>query len=144
VTMMILTLMFAAFLQTAAPPGDGKAISMKIIDKGSQSNVEEPRQVTVRTAEELAKLWRAHAPDRPLPTVDFSRDMIVGVFLGSRPTAGYNVEIVSAREEQGALVVRYRAAQPPRNAITAQILTMPYQLVAVPRHVGDVRFEKVD
>ncbi len=142
--MLLLMMMLAAFLQTAAPPGDGKAMAMKTIDKGSQTHVDEPREVTVRSAEELTKLWRVHAPERPLPVVDFARDMVVGVFLGSRPTAGYGVEIVSAGEDQGALVVRYRTSRPARDAITAQVLTMPYQLVAVPRRAGDVRFEKVD
>ena len=117
---------------------------MKTLDKGMQTNVEEPRQVTVRSADELAKLWRVHSPDRAQPSVDFTRDMVVGVFLGSRPTAGYNVEIVSAREEQGALVVRYRATVPARDTMTAQILTMPYHLVVVPRYAGDVKFEKVN
>ena len=32
-----------------------------------------------------------HSAER-VPTIDFSRAMVVGVFLGSRPTAGYEVE----------------------------------------------------
>ena len=62
--------------------------------------------------------------------------MVVGVFLGSRPTAGFGVEIVSAREEQGALVVRYRETRPAADAIAAQVLTSPYHLVAVPKRGG--------
>ncbi len=137
----MLMMVLAAFLQTAPAP---KTILIKTIDKGAQTTVDEPRQVTVRSADELAKLWRVHAPDRVPPTVDFSRDMIVGVFLGSRPTAGYDVQIVSAREEQGALVVRYRAPGPGRDTMTAQILTTPYHLAVVPRYAGDVKFEKVN
>ena len=140
----MLMMVFAAFLQTAAPSADGKAISIKTFDKGLQTMVEEPRQVIVRSADELTKLWRVHTPDRAQPAVDFTRDMVVGVFLGSRPSSGYNVEIVSSREEQGALVVRYRATAPGRDTMTAQVLTMPYHLVVVPRYAGDVKFEKVN
>ena len=136
----MLMMVLAAFLQAAPPP---KTILIKTIDKGSQTMIDEARQVTVRSADELAKLWRVHAPDRIQPAIDFSRDMVVGVFLGSRPTAGYDVQIVSAREEQGALVVRYRTTAPGRDAVAAQVLTMPYHLAVVPRYAGAVKFEKV-
>ena len=85
----------------------------------------------------------ARARTREAAAGDFTREMVVGVFLGSRPTAGYGVEIVRAREEAGALVVQYREGSPSRDAMTAQVITMPYHLVAVPRDEGEVRFEKV-
>ena len=69
--------------------------------------------------------------------------MVVGVFLGSRPTAGYTLEIVSANESNGTLVVRYREAVPSRGTMTAQMLTSPYHLVTVPFFPGGVKFEKV-
>jgi hypothetical protein len=116
---------------------------MKTIDKGTQSYVEDAKMVTVRSADEWARLWRLHAPDRAAPAVDFPREMVVGVFLGSRPTAGYQVEIVGARAEQGALVVQYRVTAPGRDAVTAQVVTMPYHLVAVPAQAGEVKFEKL-
>jgi hypothetical protein len=95
--------LFVALLQGPAP-----AIQMKTIDAGTQSQIEQPEQVTARSAEDWAKLWRQHSWDREAPAVDFARDMVVGVFLGGRPTAGFGIQIVCAREEHGALVVQYR------------------------------------
>lgn len=128
---------FLVALQSSA------AIPMRTIDKGTQSRIDEARTVTVRSPEEWATLWRAHAPDKPPPPVDFTREMVVGVFIGTRPTAGYAVEIVGARQEGDALVVEYRVGSPARDAITAQILTTPYHLVAMPKSGGEVRFEKI-
>ena len=65
------------------------------------------------------------------------------VFVGSRPTAGYSVEIVGTRRENGALVVQYRETAPERGMMTAQVLTSPYHLVSVPRVDGDVKFERL-
>ena len=113
------------------------------LEKGDQSNVDEARQVAVRTPAEWNSLWRQHSPDRDQPRVDFGRDMVVGVFLGSRTTAGFSVEIVSALVEQGALVVRFRETRPQSDRIVAQVITSPYHLVAVPRHSGEVRFENL-
>jgi protease stability complex PrcB-like protein len=116
---------------------------LRVLEKGDQSNVDEARQVTVRTAAEWKTLWRQHSPDRDQPRVDFGRDMVVGVFLGSRTTAGFSVEIVSALVEQGVLVVRFRETRPQSGRILAQVITSPYHLVAVPRHSGEVRFENL-
>jgi hypothetical protein len=132
------------FLWFALLQGSGPAIPMKTIDAGMDSQIEEPRHVTARSAEEWAKLWRQHSWDREPPAVDFARDMVVGVYLGGRPTAGFGVQIVSTREDRGALVVQYRETRPPAGAITAQILTSPYQLVTLPKRAGDIRFEKIE
>jgi hypothetical protein len=136
-TPAILLLLLAAFAQ-ATPAG-----APRTIDKGEQSNIDEAKQVVVRTEAEWTKLWQQHSPDRKRPAVDFSKEMIVGVFMGSRPTAGYNTSIVSTVVKDGNLMVQYKESQPQRGAMTAQVLTFPYHLVAVPKEAGDVKFEKV-
>lgn len=134
-TAMIWLLMLAVMLQGAG--------GVRVLDKGDQSNLDEPRQVVVRTQEEWNTLWRRHATERPQPGVDLSKEMVLGVFMGSRPTAGFAVEVASAVVEGGVLVVNYRELRPGRDAITAQVLTSPYVIVAHPRHAGEVRFERV-
>ena len=96
----------------------------------------------VRSADEWSALWRAHAADKPVAPVDFTKEMVVGVFLGSRPTAGYSVEIVGTEEQPDGLVVQYREGSPARDMMTAQVITSPYHLVAVPKQSGEVRFER--
>jgi len=115
---------------------------LRVLEKGDQSNVDDAQQVAARTTAEWDTLWRRHSPDRDQPRVNFAREMVLGVFLGSRPTAGFGVEILSALDEQGALVVRFRETRPPGDLLLAQVITSPYHLVAVPRHSGDVKFEK--
>jgi hypothetical protein len=132
---MLWMLVAAVLLQGDAPP--------RVVDRGDQSNVDEFRQVVVRTAAGWTALWRQHAPDRPRPAVDFARDMVAGVFLGSRPSAGFAIDVVSAREEHGNLVVRYRESSPGPGAVAAQVITSAYCIVALPRRDGEVRFERV-
>jgi hypothetical protein len=147
--MIALAIALAAML--AQPPGarDPSAMMLeapttRTIEKGDQSSVEDARQVLVRSDAELRQLWRQHAPDRPVPKVDFSREMVVGVFMGSRPNAGFSTAIVSATAANGALMVRYSETQPSAGSVSAQILTFPYHLVAIPRaDVKNVKFEKV-
>jgi PrcB C-terminal len=115
----------------------------RTIDKGERSNIDESKQVVVRTEADWTKLWQQHSPDRQRPTVDFAKDMIVGVFMGSRSSAGYNISIVSTFSKDGNVLVRYQESTPRPGTMTAQVLTFPYHLVAVPKAAGEVRFEKV-
>jgi hypothetical protein len=122
---------------------------LRSIDKGLDSQMDDARRATARSAVEWEKLWRMHAGERKLPVVDFGKEIVVAVFLGSRPTAGFAVEIVDARADGAALVVHYRETRPAAGGITAQVLTSPYHIVAVPRPAGvgdvkDVTFEKIN
>ena len=130
-------LLLAALLQSAPPP-------LRTVGKGPMSAIDQARQVTVRSAAEWGALWKENGASAPLPAVDFSREMVVGVFVGMRPTAGYGVEIVRAIGNSSTLVVEYVETAPSRDTITAQILTAPYHLVAIPRRDGTVVFKKVD
>jgi hypothetical protein len=117
--------------------------AIKTIDKGDQSNIDEARQVVVRTQAEWDKLWTSHGGDRKKPEVDFSKEMVVGVFMGSRPSAGYTITIKSTVSKDGNLIVNYEEKKPGQGTLTAQILTAPYHLVTVPRTTGTVAFQKV-
>ena len=130
----------------AAVPMILEGPNSRTIAKGDQSHIDAARQVLVRTPAEWAALWQQHAPDHPLPRVDFTREMVVGVFMGSRPNAGFSTAIVSTTATpSGTLLVRYTETIPAPGSITAQILTFPFHLVAIPKaDVKDVQFEKVE
>lgn len=117
-------------------------VSFTAIDRGEMSGVDAPRQVVIRTSEEWQTLWREHNAGKPAPSVDFSTSAVVGVFLGSRPTAGFQVEIVRVETDGGVAVIEYVERKPPPGAVVAQILTSPFHLVSL-RHDGEVRFRTI-
>ena len=135
-TIAIPAVLLLALLQAVVPP-------VRSLDQGGQSEIEVQRQVTVRDRDGWASLWRTHAPRRPAPAVDFSREMVVGVFMGTRPTAGFAVDIVGYRESGNDVIVLYRETVPSRDTITAQVIVSPYHLVVIPRRTGTVSFEKL-
>jgi hypothetical protein len=135
---MLLTMLLAFALQTAP------ATAPRTIEKGDQSNIEDATQMVVQTDAEWAALWRRHAPDRPMPKVDFAREMVIGVFMGSRPNAGFSTAVISAIVVKGVLVATYRDTVPTPGTVAAQVLTFPYHLVAIPRApVTEAKFDRV-
>jgi PrcB C-terminal len=138
----VLRVLVMSWLVLAAAGQRGDA--PRVLDTGARSQIVSAREVVVRTAAEWDALWRSHLPTRQPAAVDFSKEMVVGVFLGSRPTPGYGVTIVSATEQGSVLAVRYRETSPPSDAILAQVITFPYQIVAIPKSSAtDVKFDKV-
>ena len=150
--MIALVLALVAIL--AQPPAARKATlddmmleapNTRTIEKGDQSNVDDAKQVLIRTEAEWTRLWLEHSRDRKRPAIDFSKEMVVGVFMGSRPTSGFTTTIVSTTVGNGVLIVRYAEKMPAARAVTAQMLTFPFHLVAIPHAtVTDVKFEKAD
>ncbi len=142
---MLSRLLAVALVASAASAAGGAAQPPRTIEKGDESNIDDARQVVVRDATAWRALWQQHAPDRDRPAIDFSKESVVAVFMGSRPTAGYNVSILSTTEGGGALIVRYREERPKAGTVTAQILTAPYHIVAIPKVTAtNVKFEKAE
>lgn len=137
-TMISATLALMLVTQAGAPG------SITVIAQEPMSRIEEPRQVAVKTAAEWAALWRQHAGASPAPAVDFAARTVIAVFLGTRTTAGYGIEIVGTREDQGSLIVQWRERRPSRDVVAAQVITSPALIASIPKFDGPIAFEKVD
>jgi len=148
-SMAALTALLMMAPQAPRPTGQagsaGSNGSLRSIDKGLDSQIDEARQVTVRSAAEWEKLWRQHAGERARPPVDFAKETVLAVFLGSRPTAGFSIEIAGTRQDGPTLIVQYRETRPAAGGIVAQVLTSPYHIVAISKSaaVTDVKFERL-
>jgi hypothetical protein len=116
------------------------AVPVTTVARGTLSSIDQARQVVVRTEAEWEALWQHHGSGQPTPKIDFRARMVLGVFAGSRSTAGYAVEIVGVRRDGADLVVEYREVKPGRDQMVAQIITAPFHLVSVDRQDGAVRF----
>jgi hypothetical protein len=97
----------------------------------------------LRSTEEWEDLWRSLPTRQDAPSVAFDETMMVGVFVGNRPTAGYRIEVTGVRVDGETLVVSWREVAPAPGAAVNQTVTTPFAVAAVSRHDGPVRFEKL-
>jgi len=123
-----------------------QAVPLKFVtvQRGDLSGIEERREAVVRTAAEWAALWKQHQPGQKPPAIDFTRSMVAGVFLGSRPTGGYTLEVTAVQREGADLVVIYRESKPDPKMMVTQMITSPFDLVRIDRHAGPVRFRPAE
>lgn len=133
-----MTVLGAAILALAM-----QAAAFDTIASDTMSGIETPRQAVARNDQQWAALWQQHAGlGKAAPPVDFSKRTVVAVFLGSRPSAGYRVEVSGTRQEGKTLIVTWREIAPGRDSLLAQVITSPAHLVSIPRFEGEIAFEK--
>ncbi|WP_239489345.1 VWA domain-containing protein [Luteitalea sp. TBR-22] len=101
------------------------------------------REAVVRTEQDWAALWAQLPTKQAAPQVAFDQMMVVGVFLGNRPTSGYKVEIAGVGKDGDTLIVMYREIPPVQGSSVTATVTTPFAVAGVTRHDGPVRFEKV-
>jgi len=110
-------------------------LGLQTIAKGYRSGVRIPLQVVARNQNEWETLWRRHASidvtPPPLPAIDFEKYTVVGLFLGDKPTGGYEAEIIRAELSNTDLVILYREKAPSGRGVVIQSLTQPYHIVQV-------------
>lgn len=113
-------------------------LTWEVLARGSQAIGFSGRSfLLVANQDELNSLWnRAYGSQLtvpPLPGVDFRRETIVAVFLGSQSTGGYGVDVTSVSEENDELYLDVAFTAPAPDAITTQALTSPWVMVRVLR-----------
>ena len=136
---MLIAWSIAALVAIGFAAVPAEPVDFKTLDAGDQG-LETRREAVVRTAAEWTALWKQLGAGRPKPAVDFARATVLGVFLGSRPTAGYTVTIASIERQGTEIVVTYRERPPAPTDMVAQMLTAPYLLVTIEKVDGRVRF----
>jgi hypothetical protein len=122
-------------------------LDVRVVDAGAGSGISTAQERVVRDAEEWRRLWQVHqagvVPERRLPVVDFSSEMCFAIFAGERPTGGYAVVVEQVVESASGIEVSYRVTGPPPDAIVPQVLTAPFQIIAVANRTGPVRFRRL-
>ena len=105
--------------------------------RGEDSGYCTPSRMVIRNEREWEKVWLEHLsninPPLGRPKVDFTREMVVAVFAGEKPTSGYPVEIIAVDTQDSQLVVTVRYRQPSTGAGVMDVVTCPYHMVRMPR-----------
>jgi len=125
----------------AAAGVEAAIVPFTVVDTGRTSGIREPTQVIVRDAGAWTVLWRAHAgaTGRPAPAVDFTRDMVIGVFAGE--STARTLAISRIVHESDGLVLWYVLRDTgPLSDGQGLTKASPFQIVRLARLAVPVRF----
>lgn len=109
-----------------------------VIQAGYQSGIRHTAVFHVRDAGEFADMWGQHGgnsspvPKPPALRTDFDRRHVLGVFLGTRPTGGFEMRVVSVRMLSGKVRIQLEERFPGPDCIVTAATTQPFAIVEVP------------
>jgi len=103
------------------------------IGKGSYCGHETAAEYVIRDASAWKDLWKQtnsnSSSQPPIPEIDFSKEMILGAYLGQKNSGGYGIKISRVQERDNCLEVYVEKSAPKLGMMTTMALTQPYHLV---------------
>lgn len=113
------------------------------LDRGEDSGSPLTSPATYIDTGGFQAFWAKHAASRPLPAVDFTRDMVVVGIVGTRKEAGDSVEVRRIlRVDQGTVIEVFERL-PGTFCSPAARTHVPYHVVVAPRTPIPHRFADI-
>ena len=121
---------------------DNLSLPVRLLYEGAHGggHTSNPNAYRITTQDHLQKIYNQFGKltlgtvKRQAPKVDFSREEVLFVAMGQKPTAGYQLQL-----HQSKIIISGEAAvlslawiEPPPGAILPQVMTSPCILIALP------------
>ncbi len=113
-------------------PAQGQAAVFAVLSSGSQSTVQEQSVEIIRDAAGLTSVWTKFSKS-PAPQVDFSKQLVVAVFMGVKSTGGYHYELGNNELDNSIWYIEVIESQPSVKEMVTMALTNPYILFTIPK-----------
>ena len=117
--------------QGYAPYGDANTPDIRRIGQWTRTGIAEARRLVIRNANTWDQFW-SELGTGERPVVDFTRDLVIAVAAGQRPTGGYEIAVDKVTRADGELSIEVIERTPSPNCVTTASLTQPVDVVVVP------------
>ncbi|RIH84694.1 protease complex subunit PrcB family protein [Calidithermus roseus] len=113
--------------------------TVRVLTQGSQSTYSDTLPLAYVATNPIAySRFRSFLPDAP--SVNFSEVSLAALFIGQKPTGGYSVRFVSARQQGTTWEITVSLISPAPGAIVTQVITSPYLVLQIPGRPSRVIF----
>lgn len=144
----------AIYLCFAAPIAHGQQAQTEIkfttLIQQSQSAHAQKKNYVLRSQAEWQKLWRQMqgeqfvrnraSLDSAVRKIDFTKQMIIAVFQGEKPSGGYSIAVAKLVRHAKQLEVFIEEKSPGADCFTTQALTYPYHIIVTEASAQKVVF----
>ena len=116
---------------------DSSALPITTILASTRYRVSTALRAVLRTPAELERYWQDvrsadGTPAPSLPSIDFSREMVIVAALGFQPGAGAQITVTRVRDWNATLEVTLRITVPPKGCDGWPMVEYPMTMVRVP------------
>ncbi|WP_125723439.1 protease complex subunit PrcB family protein [Flavobacterium ustbae] len=106
-----------------------------------------PALAFIGSQEKMNEFFSKQANSCPVasdPNIDFTKQYLVGIFAGAKPTTGYDIVISSIVENNCEIIVNYYEKTPATGENVSQTPTYPYDFVLIPKTSKGMIFNKTN
>ena len=120
-----------------SPSGPSETLPLTRVTQGYFGAPNPSQRLVVRSQQDFAAAWAAifsnTSPQPPVPSVDFTQEMVIIALGGSKPSGGYCIAIEHAAGDRRSATLTVRSAGPTASNAILPVITNPYDIVRVPR-----------
>jgi len=154
---MILCLFLLIFCMIACGGNEGNAeedstaenskpVYYTLLETGVQSGIKEPGDVIITDQQVLDSVWDLHHSyiegKTQAPDINFDEEVVVGIFLGEKPSTGYWLRFDTVRRDGDDLIVVATTNKDVDNSkAVLQVITYPYFFIVTEKPEGEIRFD---
>lgn len=118
---------------TAEP--EGTQLFFQTIEQRAMSGINEKEEHVVTDDKQWAALWaKVHRNQSPVPNmqaINFDREQVVAVFMGTKNSGGYGIEIKRVIDTGKQIVVLVEETTPPEGGIVTMAITQPFHIIKI-------------
>ncbi|WPO79233.1 protease complex subunit PrcB family protein [Flavobacterium sp. KACC 22761] len=106
-----------------------------------------PVAAVVTSEEQMTTLFTKHENTCPVatdPTIDFSKNMLIGIFAGVKATSGYSIKMTSVVQNNCEIVINYFESGPQSGETTSSTPTYPSDFILIPKSSKTIIFNKTN
>lgn len=107
---------------------DQKIATSAVLDSGAMSRVTTAGTTVIRDQAALDALWLQHSTGAA-PTVDFTQNVVVALFMGQQSTGGYSITVSKTERFGDDMHLTVQRTVP--TGIVTQVITSPFEIVSV-------------
>ena len=109
---------------------------------GSHSHFDTPTYIVIKSTKELKDIYATLNKTTPnkheIPNIDFSKEVIVGLFMGSKKSDGYAIKINRILSDGNYTSILIRKIKPTE--ITTPVITQPFYIAKIVKPTTPIRF----
>lgn len=109
---------------------------------GSHSNILDKKNIIIKSQEDLESIYSTinstRSPNHKIPEIDFTKNYVLGLFMGSKTSGGFDVMVSSVVKNEKDITIYYVNISP--SGMVTNVITHPFYLASIPKTDKPIKF----
>lgn len=127
----VLFLVFACnCMKKSTENKDSKSAMFSVLHSSNYQGRENESNVVIRNEQELKKLYQSVGKEK-YPEIDFNKNQVAALFLGTKTSGGYSVSVERVEENETQIIIYKKIDAPKPGENVTMALTNPFVIVEI-------------